>query len=86
MSFAAGQIVAAELTTHDIDDGSQVGPFLEHVARPVASFTGDGAYDRDDVYREVTGRHPDAAVKAVGFRIGRGSSPRNGADQNMIQA
>jgi hypothetical protein len=57
-----GQIVAAELTTHDIDDGSQVGPLLEQVARPVASFTGDGAYDRDDVYSEVTKRHPDAAV------------------------
>ena len=57
-----GQIVAAELTTHDIDDGSQVGPLLEQVARPVASFTGDGAYDRDDVYSEVTERHPDAAV------------------------
>src|SRR5712675_1430568 len=42
-----GQIVAAELTSHDIDDGSQVGPLLEQVARPVASFTGDGAYDRD---------------------------------------
>ena len=57
-----GQIVAAELTTHDIDDGSQVGPLLEEVARPVASFTGDGAYDRDDVYSEVTERHPDATV------------------------
>ena len=29
---------------------------------PVASFTGDGAYDRDDVYAEVAARHPDAAV------------------------
>jgi hypothetical protein len=28
----------------------------------VASLTGDGAYDRDDVYAEVTARHPDAAV------------------------
>jgi len=35
------------------DDGSQVGPLLEQIAGPVASFTGDGAYDRDDVYREV---------------------------------
>jgi hypothetical protein len=57
-----GQIVAAELTSHDIDDGSQVGPLLEQVTRPVASFTGDGAYDRDDVYSEVSERHPDAAV------------------------
>src|SRR6516164_6768950 len=43
-------------------DGSQVGPLLEQIAGPVASFTGDGAYDRDDVYREVCQRHPDAAV------------------------
>jgi hypothetical protein len=35
---------------------------LEQIAGPVASFTGDGAYDRDDVYREVCQHHPDAAV------------------------
>ena len=57
-----GEIIAAELTGKDIDDGSQVGPVLEQIAGPVASFTGDGAYDRDDVYREVCQRHPDAAV------------------------
>ena len=28
----------------------------------VASFTGDGAYDRDDVYAEVAARHPEAEV------------------------
>jgi Transposase DDE domain len=57
-----GQIIAAELTSKDVDDGSQVGPLLEQIAGPIASFTGDGAYDRDDVYREVCQRHPDAAV------------------------
>jgi hypothetical protein len=57
-----GQIIAAELTSNDVDDGSQVGPLLEQIAGPVASFTGDGAYDRDDVYREVCQHHPDAAV------------------------
>src|SRR3954470_11594377 len=57
-----GLIIAAELTSKDVDDGSQVGPLLEQIAGPVASFTGDGAYDRDDVYREVCQRHPDAAV------------------------
>ena len=35
---------------------------LDQVAGPVASFTGDGAYDRDDVYTAVAARHPDAAV------------------------
>ena len=28
----------------------------------MASLTGDGAYDRDDVYAEVAARHPNAAV------------------------
>jgi len=56
-----GQIIAAELTGRDVDDGSQVGPCWSRL-RAVASFTGDGAYDRDDVYREVCQRHPDAEV------------------------
>ena len=38
-----GQIIAAELTSKDVDEGSQVGPLLEQIAGPVASFTGDGA-------------------------------------------
>src|SRR5215211_3224106 len=57
-----GQIVAATLTTHDVDDGSQAGPLLDQVAGPVASFTGDGAYDQDGVYASVAERHPGAAV------------------------
>src|SRR3954462_458070 len=57
-----GQIVASVLTSRDADDGSQVGPLLDRVEGSVASFTGDGAFDRDDVYAEVTTRHPDAAV------------------------
>jgi hypothetical protein len=32
-----------ELTTNDVDDGSQVGPLLDQVEDAVASFTGDGA-------------------------------------------
>src|SRR6185312_4141524 len=68
-----GQIIAAELTSKDVDDGSQVGPLLEQIAGPVASFTGDGAYDRGDVYREVCQRHPDAAV-IVPPRSGAGPS------------
>src|SRR3954453_9349200 len=43
-----GRIVASELTPHDVDDGSQVGPLLDQVAGPLASFTGDGAYQPVD--------------------------------------
>ena len=50
------------LTDKDADDGSQVGPLLDRSEGAVASFTGDGAYDRDDVYAEVAVRHPAAAV------------------------
>ncbi|HEX6014974.1 MAG TPA: IS5/IS1182 family transposase, partial [Geminicoccaceae bacterium] len=39
-----------------------VGPLLDQVTGPIASFTGDGAYDRDDVYGNVAARHPDAAA------------------------
>jgi hypothetical protein len=57
-----GHIVASVLTDRDADDGSQVGPLLDRADGSVASFTGDGAYDRDNVYAEVAARHPDAAV------------------------
>ena len=57
-----GRIVASVLTDRDADDGSRVGPLLDRIDGPVASFTGDGAYDRDDVYAEVAARHPEAAV------------------------
>lgn len=57
-----GQIVAATLTAHDVDDASQVGPLLDQVASSITSFTGDRAYDRDDVYDAVLERHSDAAV------------------------
>src|SRR4029450_11594576 len=42
-----GRIVASELTANDVDDGSQVGPLLDQVTDPVASFTGDGGDDQD---------------------------------------
>jgi hypothetical protein len=57
-----GQIVAAALITNGVDDGSQVGPLLDQIDRPVAAFTGDGAYDQEGVYGEVAASHPDALV------------------------
>ena len=57
-----GRIVASALTDKDADDGSRTGPPLGRIDGPVASFTADGAFDRDDVYAEVAARHPDAAV------------------------
>src|SRR3954464_13520640 len=57
-----GRIVAATLTDRDEDDAAQVGPLLDQVADPVASFTADGAYDQESVYAGVAERHPEAAV------------------------
>jgi Transposase DDE domain len=58
----SGEIVAIELTRRDIDDGSRTGALLDQLTDPLASFTGDGAYDQDKVYRAIAARHPDAAV------------------------
>src|SRR3954453_18372080 len=57
-----GQIVASALTGREADDGAQVGPLLDQVAGPVASFMGDGAYDQEGVYASVSERPPEAAV------------------------
>jgi hypothetical protein len=62
MDADTGEIVAATLTTNDVDDASQVGPLLDQVEGPMPSFTGDGAYDQDNVYRTVIDRDPDAEV------------------------
>jgi hypothetical protein len=70
-----GRIVASALTNKDAHDGAQVGPLLDQVDGSVASFTGDGAYDRDDVYAEVAARHPDADVIAPPARC-RATPPR----------
>ena len=60
-----GQIVAAALTTKDVDDGSQVGPLLDQVMGSVAPFTADGAYGQEGVSAAVAERHPDAAIIAA---------------------
>jgi hypothetical protein len=57
-----GQILASELTSSDVDDGSQVGPLLAQIPAPLASFVGDGAYDQAGIYSTVTERHPEADV------------------------
>ena len=61
MDADTGRIVAATLTTSNVDDASQVSSLLDQ-AGPVASFTADGAYDQDGVYGEVSRRSPEAAV------------------------
>jgi hypothetical protein len=57
-----GEIVAATLTTKDVDDAAEVGALLDQVKGPLASFTANGAYDQGSVYDAVTERDPEAAV------------------------
>src|SRR3954463_14404205 len=57
-----GQIVAAALSTKEMDDGAQTGALLDQVAGPVASFTADGAYDQEGASAAVAERHPEAAI------------------------
>src|SRR3954463_12751444 len=57
-----GRIVAATLTDRDEDAAAQVGPLLDPVEDPVASFTADGAYDQESVYADVAERHPGTDI------------------------
>src|SRR5271166_5203678 len=83
-----GQIVAMGLTTNDVDDASQVSPLLGQVAGPVASFTGDGAYDQDGVYRTVAGHQPEAVVivppRATAVQSGTPNQPSAIAISNAL--
>jgi hypothetical protein len=57
-----GQILASELTTPDVEDGSQVGPLLNHIPGPLASLIGDGACDQAGIYGILGKHHPEAEV------------------------
>ena len=59
---ATGRIVASALTGRDADDSAQVDLLLDQVDGPVASFTGDGAYDQAGVCDSIAERYPEAAV------------------------
>ena len=62
LDAASGQILASELTSSDVDDGSQVEPLLDQITAPLASFIGDGAYDQAGIYDTIAKREPDAEV------------------------
>jgi hypothetical protein len=57
-----GQNLASELSTSDVDDGSQIEPMLDQITGSLASFIGDGAYDQAGIYGTIGERHPDADV------------------------
>jgi hypothetical protein len=48
-----GQILAVELTSSDVDNGSQVEPLLDQITAPLASFIADRASDQAGIYGTV---------------------------------
>jgi len=62
MDDGTGKIVASLLTGRDADNGAQVGRLLDQVKGPIASFTGDGAYDQDSVTTSVAEQYLAAAI------------------------
>jgi hypothetical protein len=48
-----GFVVAAKLTDNSGDDATMIPDLLVQLNAPIKRFTGDGAYDRRDVYRQV---------------------------------
>jgi hypothetical protein len=87
-----GQILAAELTNCDVDDGSQVEPLLGQITDPLASFIGDGAYDQTCIYDTIAKRDPDAEViipprsTAVPSEMAERSDPARSASPKHRQA
>ncbi len=57
-----GRILAATLTHHGVDDGSQVGALLDQVEEPLAAFVADGACDQTGVVAAVAEHTLGAAV------------------------
>lgn len=58
----SGDFLAAELTTTEDGDASQVGALLDQIPGPISAVLADGAYDGEPIYCSITDRHPDAAV------------------------
>jgi hypothetical protein len=58
----SSEIVAIELTKKESDPAARTSALFDQLTDPLASFTGDGAYDQDRVYETVAERHPDAAL------------------------
>ncbi len=59
------EILASELTSHEMGDSSLVGPLLNQIQSPMTSVTADGAYDGEPVYRTIAARQPDSPPAVI---------------------
>ena len=60
-----GEIAAHVLTNGDEDDAAQVPDLLRQCESAIASFTADGAYDRDPVYQAAAARQPGSPIEVI---------------------
>jgi Transposase DDE domain len=61
----SGEILASELTSHEVGDPSMVVPLLDQIPGIIASVTADGAYDGEPVYHAIAARQPQAPPAAI---------------------
>ena len=61
---ATGEVVAQTLTSHRIDDASQVAPLLTQVDEAVEAVGGDGAYDKQKVFDALAPRS-DPSIRPI---------------------
>ncbi|CAO3429867.1 transposase [Azospirillum endophyticum] len=62
LDAVTGRILAATLTDHGVNDGSQVGALLDQVEEPLAAFVADGDYDQTGAAAAVAEHMLGAAV------------------------
>jgi hypothetical protein len=61
----SGEILASELTSHEVGDPSMVGALLDQIPGVIVSVTADGAYDGEPVYRAIAERQPQAPPAVI---------------------
>jgi hypothetical protein len=61
----SGDIVAADLTASNVADAARVPALLKHLEDELASFSGDGAYDKQTVYEAVDEHSPDRHTRVI---------------------
>ena len=60
-----GDILAAELTASNARDAARVPAFLGQIESELASFSADGAYDKEPVYEAVEAHSPDRRTRVI---------------------
>jgi hypothetical protein len=60
-----GDILAADLTASRSRDAARVAALLQQIDSELASFSGDGAYDKEPVYEAIEGHSPYRRTRVI---------------------